>query len=150
MKKGEESVTYVIFFQVYLIHFSNRRVKLSGRQKLFKFSLFSASNHPGNPSRPGSHSNSAHLPLAEEVGELGRALGSCWASMRTWNQSQQCPAAPGELGSGFHSNRLQEFVPILVLFRWIHLPLGAVSEGPGTPKLLVMGSFPSWKSHCKK
>lgn len=78
MKKGEESVTYIIFFsQVYLIHFSNRRVKLSGRQKLFKFSLFSASNHPGNPSRAGSHSNSAHLPLAAEV---GGGLAELWAA----------------------------------------------------------------------
>lgn len=71
-----------------------------------RFLLLSASSHPGSLSRAGSHSNSAHLPLAPSTGEVWPC---CWASMRTWNQSWPSALQHVErLGSALHSNRLEK------------------------------------------
>lgn len=101
---------YIIFFSkwFYLIHFSNRRVKDSSRQKLsLNFHFFQL---PTTLETPQEQALTViqHICLwLQTWGRLGCAPGSCWDSMRTWNQSQ-CPGARGKGGLCLHSNRLEK------------------------------------------
>lgn len=130
----------LFFFQVILPHslFKQKGERLKQAETLFKFSFLSASNHPGNPSRAGSHSNSAHLPLAPNVGEAWLCSGQLLGQ----HENMKPEPVPWSTGEGWALLAQQQagerFLPILIMFRWIHLSLCGLSadtvcEGSGTP-----------------
>lgn len=74
------------FFQMILPHslFKHEGENLKWPESPTKFSLLSASNLPGNPSRRGFHSNSAHVLLAPKpIYEPGGGLALSWAAAGT-------------------------------------------------------------------